>query len=134
MMFLAQLQSVPAETFKWVIIILIGLLGVAYTIVRIIKAFQKKRTRIEPQPLEVRAVAKRFNYDLAEDRHMEITRRLEAHDAEIDSIWNTFRAEDTAIRAALLEARERNASRFEQIAKSLGRIEGRLGIPPAPEA
>lgn len=73
---LAQIESVPAGQLKWTLIVLIALLGVGATIVSIFVAFRKNKVEIEPQPVEVRKTPKRFNYDLAEERHSEMERRV----------------------------------------------------------
>lgn len=60
----------------------------------------------------------------------EVKRRLGGHDAEINSIWNKMRDEHTSIRTKIQEEaiaiRREVDSRFADILRALGRIEGRL--------
>jgi hypothetical protein len=66
----------PAEIFKWVCIIIGSLIGLAGVIVLIIQALRKNKVAIDEQPVEVRKSPKRFNYDLAESRHVDHERRI----------------------------------------------------------
>jgi len=117
----ANLESVPDSTFKWTVITIFGLILIAASIIGIIVAFRKQQTAIEPNTIAVRKAQKRFNHDLCLTQHADIKRRLDGHDAELNTLWNTVRVEDEDIR------KEMRAS-FGQISRSLGRIEGRLGI------
>jgi|GEM_PF-7084995 len=93
------------------------------------KAREEKRVKesqpreIHPQPLPIDKVPKRFNPELARSQKEEVDRRLDGHDAEIDSIWNALHAEDEATRKELREY-------VAQTNLSLGRIEGKLGTLP----
>lgn len=118
---LAQIDAVPADFLKWLLVVFLAMLGAAGTVFGILSYFKKRRVRIEPQPVGVSIKAKRFNYDLAEQRHGDMTRRLDSNEAEINSIWTTMRSEDSAIRE---ELRDSNLA----VSKSLARIEGHLGI------
>jgi hypothetical protein len=60
----------------------------------------------------VRKAPKRYNHDATEQRFVRVEARLDAHDAELD------------------ELRTENTQEQGKIQRSLGRIEGRLGIPP----
>lgn len=71
--------------------------------------FRKTKMEIEPQPLETRKVAKRFNHDLAEERHKKITDHLQQHDEQI---------------ATLSEQLNRSIQDFE---RTVGNFEGTLG-------
>lgn len=117
----ANLDQVPAEPFKWILITLIGLLLVAVAIIAIIKSFSKSTTNILPDPLRTEKAAKRYNHDLGEQRYKDTLRRIESHDAEINTLWSTLREEDQATRAEMQDT-------FGKISRSLGRIEGRMGI------
>ena len=117
-----DLPSVPDSTFKWVMIILVSVVliaAVAYA------AFRKQEPlKISDDPaVEVRKAAKRYNHDATSERFFRIEGRLDGHDAEMDELWTTMRAEDQRMR-------ENNAERFEEIARSLCRIEGKLGTTP----
>lgn len=115
-----DLPSVPAETLKWTLIILVALLLIAAVIKGLVRGFRPEKVTLnDDPPVEFRKAPKRFNHDLAEDRHHEVTRRLEGHDAEIEQLWTTMRKEDAAIR---LE----NGAKFDAILLSLGEIKGEL--------
>lgn len=109
----------PAGQLKWILVTIFGLLIVAGIIVSIIVAFRKKTFTVEPQPVEVRKSPKRYNHEQTEHRFGDVTRRLDGHDAELESLWKTMREEDADIR-------EKNGERFEEIMRALGRIEGEL--------
>lgn len=96
------------------------LLGAAVLIVTIWSLTrEKKAVKIQDDPaIEVRKAPKRYNHDLIETRFGRIETRLDGHDTELDSAWEEMKA-----------IREVNAQRYAEIAKSLGRIEGRLNIP-----
>jgi hypothetical protein len=70
------------------------------------------RMKVEPQP----GLATQAECEL---RHADISRRLDGHDHEIESLWTTMRAEDKATREILDE-------RFQAIQRALGRIEGKI--------
>lgn len=124
---IAQLDAVPGETLKWIAIVLLVLLGAAASIVMIWKATQKPALAIEPQPVEVSKSPKRFNYERTEARFVEHDRRLDEQKEQIDLVWQTMRDEDAKIR-------EETREQFLAISRSLGRIEGRLGVNNAPES
>lgn len=92
---------------------------------------QSNKREISPQPLEVTGeiakAPKRFNAALAEQQHGELKSRIDDHDAEIDKIWFTMRAEDEATRKELRDYVARTNL-------SLGRIEGKLGTLPKDES
>jgi hypothetical protein len=54
-------------------------------------------------------------------QHLEHGRRLDGHDAQIDQIWTTMRAEDN-------QTRRENGVKFESIMAALGEIKGKMGI------
>ena len=125
-MILAQLDSVPATTLKWAMVIAFALLTAAGIAVGIWSSLQKKSFAIEPQPVAVKKHPTEYNPDFYSAQHGEVVRRLDSHDAQIDQLWNTMRDEDKAIRQEL-------ANRFRDIAYSLGRIEARLGTKIRPD-
>jgi hypothetical protein len=127
MKILAQLESVPSDTLKWIVIVLLVLLGAAASITMIWKATQKNALAIDPQPVEVSKSPKRFNFERTEARFVEHDRRLDEHGGEIQKLWTTMRDEDSRIR-------EENREQFLAISRSLGRIEGRLNVNNAPES
>ena len=129
--FIAQstdLSSEPAEIFKWVMITLIGIvLIVAVVYGSFFSGRKPVQAKIDDDPpITVRKAPKRYNHDATEQRFISIENRVNASEAEIDSLWNTMRAEDKA-------TRDEFATTQARIQRSLGRIEGRLGIPPQPE-
>ena len=101
--------------------LVVGIAIVAGAVIALIAMNRKTVVKLDDNPPpEYRKAQKRYNHDLAESRHSEVTRQLASHDAELNSIWSTLRSEDEAIRVEL-----RNSQ--EKIYRSLGRIEGRLG-------
>jgi hypothetical protein len=121
----AQLDAVPDAHLKWTLVILVVILTTGAAIVAAYASLKKRRTIVEPQPMLVEKTPKRFNAQLCEMQHTELNRRLAGHDAEINSIWTTLRSEDEQTRVEL-----RNFS--VKIIRSLGRIEGHLGIEEEP--
>ena len=117
----AQLDSVPASQVKWFFVILFALIIVAGVIIGIVVSFRKQpKVQIDDNPPpEFRKAAKRFNHDLFVAQHSEVTRRLDSHESEIDSLWKTMRDEDAAIR-------RENGAKFDAILLSLGEIKGEI--------
>lgn len=115
---LAQLQNVDPTFLKQALLFLTGIAGGAATVISILTA-RNRRRQIEPQPLEVRASPAYATVAQCHEKHVEIGRRLDGHDHEITALWNTMRAEDNAIRAAI-------AKSFADIERALGRIEGKI--------
>lgn len=89
----------------WVYV-LIALVGGAAAAVSIYAVFRKQKVEIEPNPIMTQRQAKRFNHDLAEQRHTDVTRRLGSHDAEIDALWNSVRVDIPAMERRLNDAGE----------------------------
>ena len=119
-MLLAQatdLPSVPAEVFKWTIIVILALFATVAAVVVFVRSLNEKRVRIDDQPpLEIRKAAKRYNHELNELRFAEIDRRLAAHEKEIENIQRE--------RAETLKHINR---RFERVLVSLASIAGKVG-------
>lgn len=122
-MILAEASNSDIGSFINVLSILIGIVGGAFGIYF---GLRKRHVHIEPQPVEVTKSPKRYNHDRTEQRFVDHERRLDEHGEAIESIWTTMRAEDAKIR-------EDNNTQFRLIAKSLGRIEGRLDVKPPTE-
>ena len=117
----AQLDSVPEGYVKWFFVILFVLIVIVGIIVGIISAYRKPSPiRIDDNPApEFRKAPKRYNHDLFIAQHGEVSRRLDGHDAEINSLWETMRSEDAAIR-------RENGAKFDAILLSLGEIKGEI--------
>lgn len=79
-MMLAQtgIETLPASFWKNFCIALMALLGVAGALIGILAFFRKPEpTRLnDDPPIEVRKSPKRFNFELAEQRHHDHERRL----------------------------------------------------------
>jgi hypothetical protein len=115
-----DLPSVPAETLKWTLIVLVALLFIGACIAGLIKMFGKPTTKIDDNPPpEFRKAAKRYNHDASELRFGGIEGRLDGHDAELDRIWSEMRKEDTSIR-------ETHAQNFAQVKTDLAHLGGTL--------
>jgi hypothetical protein len=82
-----DLPSVPAEVFKWTVIVLLAVFATVAAVVLFIRSLTDKTVKIDDQPpLEVRKAAKRYNHELNELRFVELDRRLAAHEKEIENI------------------------------------------------
>jgi len=69
--------AVPAETLKWTLIVAVSLGGVAAGAVGFVRSLREPKVKVADEPpVRVRAAAKLFNHDLAEERHQEHERRL----------------------------------------------------------
>jgi hypothetical protein len=115
------LDPLPASFWKNFCIALLVLIGAAGIVAGIIAAFRKPSPlKISDDPaIEVRKAPKRYNHDLAENRHGEVTRRLDGHDAEFEQVWQTMRNEDARI------ARDAGL-KFDAILLALGEIKGEI--------
>jgi hypothetical protein len=116
-----DLPAVPANTLKWVVVILVVIFLVACAGIVAWSSLRKpEKLEIKDEPaIEIRKAPKRYNHDLAEQRYAEHTRRLDAHDAEIEQLWTTMRSEDAAIR-------KETGIKFDAILLALGEIKGEL--------
>lgn len=117
----AQIDSVPATYVKWFFVCVFAVIVVLAAVAAIAAYFRKpepQRLNDEP-PIKVEKAPRRFNHDLAESRHGEVTRRLDGHDAEIEQIWFTMRNEDSAIR-------KETGVKFDAILLALGEIKGEI--------
>ena len=115
-MILADISTVEPTHVKDVVIILLSLLTGAGVIVMIVR---KPRVSVDPQPLDVRSVDKFATRDFCTMKHAEIKAALDRHENELDALWNTVRAENESIRHELRKG-------FQDMERSLGRIEGKL--------
>lgn len=113
---LLNIDGVPAEFVKNFLMLLLGLAGGAGAMWTV---FGRKRQTIEPQPLRVKKEAEFTTVEACGQRHAEVDRRLDHHDGEIMEIWKTLRKENTAIRQEM-------ARTFQDVERSLGRIEGKI--------
>ncbi len=121
MMLAQSIDAIPSNFWKHFCMAMLVLLGVAGVAALIWNSLRKPdKTKLDDDPaINVRKAQPRFNFALAENRHGEVVRRLDGHDAEFEALWTTMRKEDSAIR-------DENSKKFEAIMLSLGRIEGRL--------
>ena len=119
-MLLAQatdLPSVPAEVFKWTVIVLLAVFATVAAVVLFIRSLHDRTVKIDDQPpLEIRKAAKRYNHEANELRFAEIDRRLAAHEKEMQGIQRE--------RAETLKHINR---RFERVLVSLASIAGKVG-------
>ena len=128
----ASLESVPDTFWKQFCMALIVLILVVAAIVGIWVALRKKepvRLNDEP-PIEVRKSPKRFNHELAEQRHGEVTRRLEDHDQEISSLWTAVRVDIPAMERRLNDAGEKRSGdihdRINEILSAVSELRGEV--------
>jgi len=116
---LAQFNSVPAEFLQYFIVLLAAIAAIA---VPIWLGLRRKSVAIDPQPVEVRKAAKRYNHELITTRFENAENHLRTHDNQIQELWTTMRAEDSALRREMNQA-------LKDIERALGRIEGALKPP-----
>lgn len=115
----AQLDAAPAEYVKWFFVCLFAVILVALAIFAAVMATRKaKPVKIDDNPeIGVRKAAKRYNHDLAEERHAELNRRLDEHDREIKEIQRSR-----------TEALEKINRRFERVLLGLTIIGTKMGV------
>lgn len=114
----ANLDQVPADTFKWVAIMIIGLI-VLGCVVWATFANRKQTTTIEPQPVEVAKSPKRFNHDLAEQRYADHERRLRDLEQWRDGLIDKLEADKNEI----LRAGE---DRKDELQKQINELPSRI--------
>ena len=69
--------AVPAETLKWTLVAAVSLCGVVAGAVGFVRSLREPKLKVADEPpVRVRAAARLFNHDLAEERHQEHERRL----------------------------------------------------------
>jgi hypothetical protein len=128
----ADLGGVPAATFKWVFIILIGLAVAAAFIWTAIRPDKKQSVKFErdDQPVDVRKSPKRYNHDATEVRFTTLEQKSNEHSAQISKLWETLRVDLPAMERRLNEAGEERSSaihdRVNEILKEVGRLEGKM--------
>jgi hypothetical protein len=115
----AQVNEVDASFLKQAVLLVIGLLGGAASVMAIAGYFRRNKRVIEPQPFEVKEAPEFVTAGVCLEHKEAIERRLGQHDRQIEELWTTMRAEDAAIRALM-------AKSLADIERSLGRIEGKL--------
>jgi len=133
----ADLGQMPAPTLKWIIIFGVGSIvtasfaaaglfaGLSYLLElrrerrEELRAVNPAPTQIAPVPLPVHKISPSATMRDLNEKHDEHGRRLDGHDREITSLWNTMRMEDKEIRKDM-------ADKFDSISRALGRIEGAL--------
>ena len=128
----ADLGSVPANTFKYVLLILIGLAVAAAFIYGAFGRREKQSFKIdrEDQPVETRIKAKRYNHDATEHRFSTLEQKTTEHGAQISKLWETLRVDLPAMERRLNEAGEERSSaihgRINDILKEVGKLEGKM--------
>lgn len=110
----ANIDQVPNDIFKWVIVILLGLLLVAAIVWGAFRSGGRQSVKIDQEPPpEFRKATKRYNHDLAEDRHRETSGKLDDHERRLREIENS---------------RVRNEQRFNKIWIVLTRIATKMDV------
>lgn len=89
-MHLAQINDIPAEFIKWVVVLAVGLLAASGGWAG---AFFARNRKIKPQPLDVRKVDTFMTREFCNTHHIEINRRLEQHDMDIRGIYAELKAD-----------------------------------------
>lgn len=89
-------------------------------VIALVMINRKTVTKIDQEPPpQFRRAPVRYNHDLAEQRYSDHERRLDGHDAEIEQLWHTMRAEDARAMATI-------SANHSEVMRALGRIEGEL--------
>jgi len=124
--------GVPAATFKWVFIILIGLAVAASFIWAAIKPERKQSVKIdrEDQPVDFRKSPKRYNHDATENRFTGLEKKTEEHGKEISELWKTLRVDLPAMERRIQESGERRSKethdRINDILSEVGELRGEV--------
>ena len=84
----ADLTAVPADTLKWTLIVIIGLVLVG---LQVWTAVRSSKTQITPDPLRVEKLDKFATRDFCEQRHAEVSRRLDGHDKDVRTIYDEIK-------------------------------------------
>lgn len=127
----ANLESVPDSTFKWVLIVLIGLGIAAAFIWGAFRPATKQSVKFdrEDQPVDVRKSPKRYNHDATEQRFNSIESKAAEHGAQINKLWETLRVDLPAMERRLNEAGEDRSGkiheRINDLVKEVGRLDGK---------
>lgn len=125
LIFLAQ--AAPGTVELAVVVAAVTLIGGSIGIVKFLRR-EPNEQRIVEQPVHVKLAERYATLDHCQALHAtlehgqrDVVRRVDGHDAQLDQLWNTMRAEDAAIRRD-------NSIKFEAIMEALGEIKGRLNI------
>lgn len=121
-----DIGQVDAGLIKQLLIFCGWAFGIVFGVLLYLQGREKKRVTVD-QPVAAtiegevvtRKSAKRFNFELAETRHVEVSRRLDDHDEQIKDLWGTVRGENEDIRDEMRKG-------FQSVERALGRIEGKL--------
>jgi t-SNARE complex subunit (syntaxin) len=137
------LDNVPATTLKDVIIIIMGLGGFVMVAIQ----FFRKPANV-PQPLQIEKLDKFATRDFCEMKHLEISRRLDGHDADVRALYDEIKRDRQAnqvhasersanIHAKIDAVREELTDKidtlrgdvtsgFQDVERAIGRIEGKI--------
>ena len=106
-----DLPSVPAETLKWTLIILVAVLLIGAVIVAVVRSFRPEKLSFNDEPpIRVEKAARRFNHDLSEQRHVDHERRLR----DLEDWQRDLTKQLERDKAEIIEAGEHRASRIHQ--------------------
>lgn len=130
---LAQsIEAVPESFWKNFCLSLIAVIVLAGILIGIYVALRKPEpVKLNDDPaIEVRKSAKRFNHDLAEQRHGEVHRRISEHDQEIAQLWNAVRVDIPAMERRLNDAGEERSvaihDRINEILSAVSELRGEV--------
>jgi hypothetical protein len=108
-MILAELSDVPDEHFKWTVIII---LAIATFGLLLYTTFRAPKTIVTPDPLRVEKLDKFATRDFVESQNAEVKRRLDAHDRDVQRIYDEIKAERAANQ---VHQSERSKTLFNEI-------------------
>ena len=126
----ADLGGVPAEIFKWVMIIIVALIVVAGVIVGIYMALRKpgpQKLDDEP-PIKVQKSPKRYNHDATVLRFEAVEKRVEDLEGWKEGVAEKMESNKEAIMTSAAEGREKIHARLNGQSRMLFLIAGKLGI------
>jgi hypothetical protein len=119
MTILAQIDKVSPSFLHQAALLFVAVLAGAASVAAILGTFMRKKRELYPQPLEVRGTTEYVTANMCSTQHGEIDRRLNDHTHQLETLWTTMREEDEKTRSELRRC-------FQDIERSLGRIEGKL--------
>ncbi len=128
----ADLGGIPANTFKYVFLILIGLAVAAAFIYSAFGRKEKQSVKFEreDQPVDVRKSPKRYNHDATENRFVGLEKTTTHHGNEIGELWKTLRVDLPGMERRINQDGERRSKethdRINDILSEVSELRGEM--------
>ena len=126
-MMLAQMENVPSDSLKNVLLIIAGLAATAYYIKEM---FWSQKTESLPQPLVTQKIWPSATIRDLETHNEEVKRRLEQHDKEIASMREMIRVELPEMERRITAANEVRATqthtRINEVLSEVSELRGEM--------